>query len=207
MDPKFQTTFRAPEPQAFIPKKPLAAAGGREKKSVNFFSLIGSVVFTVALLAAAAVFGYTLMLEKWIKDGKETLARAQNAFDPALVETLSTLDSRIEGAKEILSNHRAISAFFDLLETLTLRSVRFKSFDYVLVGKDKVNVTMKGEGESFSSIALQSDVFTKSKFLVDPVISNLTLEQNGNVAFDFTASIDPSVVLYKNKANFGATQQ
>lgn len=204
MDTNFQTPGAGPS--SFIPKKPLSAVQslGQGRGSINFFSLIGTIIFIIALLSAGAAFGYKIMLNRSIEQSQQALARARAAFDPSLVATLSALDARIEGGKEILSTHRAVSGFFELLETLTLRSIRFKSFEYVLVGKDSINVTMKGEGESFSSIALQSDVFAKNKFMKNPIISDLTLEQNGNVGFNFTATIDPTLMMYRPAADVAA---
>jgi hypothetical protein len=49
----------------------------------------------------------------------------------------------------------------------------------------------------YRSIALQSDLFTQNKNLIDPVFSNLTLDNSGNVLFDLEFLVDPSFVNYK----------
>ena len=46
-------------------------------------------------------------------------------------------------------------------------------------------------------LALQSDLFTQNKNLIDPVFSNLALDDRGNVVFDLEFSVDPSFVDYK----------
>ncbi len=195
MDPKSQSSF--------IPKKPLVPGGGLPRyASINFFLLGASLIFVLAIAGSIGVYVWQHVIETKIAQDEQSLARTKQEFDPALIDTLSKLDSRLQAAKDILNNHIAISSFFDLLQTITLKSVRFTSFNYTLVGKDKINITLSGEGQSFSSIALQSDVFGQNKLLKDPIVSNLSLQQNGSVGFDFTASLDPKVALYKNSSMF-----
>ena len=61
----------------------------------------------------------------------------------------------------------------------------------------KVIIKMSGVAVGYRSIALQSDLFTRNKNLIDPVFSNLTLDNTGNVLFDLEFSVDPSFVDYK----------
>jgi hypothetical protein len=56
---------------------------------------------------------------------------------------------------------------------------------------------MTGLAVGYSSVALQSDLFAKNKNLIDPVFSNLVLDEKGNVIFDLEFSVDPSFVDYK----------
>ncbi|MCR4334273.1 MAG: hypothetical protein NUV47_00885 [Patescibacteria group bacterium] len=194
MDTKFQSSF--------IPKKPLVPTGRPEThhRSINFFFLIGSIIFLVVIAGVLYVFIATQFLNRSITQSEQTLEKARQAFDPSLIDTLTNLDTRFKTGKTLLGSHIAVSPFFGVLESMTLKTVRFQDFEYTLISNDKVNVTMKGEGESFSSIALQSDAFGKSKLFKNPIISNLVVGQNGNVSFDFSASIDPSLVLYKNSS-------
>ena len=56
---------------------------------------------------------------------------------------------------------------------------------------------MSGVAIGYRSIALQSDLFAKNKNLIDPVFSNLTLDNSGNVVFDLEFSVDPNFVNYQ----------
>ena len=58
-------------------------------------------------------------------------------------------------------------------------------------------VKTSGIAVGYKSVALQSDLFTKNKNLIDPVFSNLSLDNSGNVVFDLEFSVDPSLVNYK----------
>ncbi|MSR71378.1 MAG: hypothetical protein EXS50_01740 [Candidatus Taylorbacteria bacterium] len=197
MDTKFQSSF--------IPKKTMVPTGrSGEPRSINLLFLIGFVILLVVIAGALYVFIEQQILHRNIAQNQKTLATTRQSFDPSLIDILTKLDTRFEIGKLLLSNHIAVSPFFGVLESITLKSVRFTDFTYALVGTDRITVSMHGEGESFSSVALQSDVFGKSKFLKKPIISNLTLSQNGNVGFDFTATIDQAGLLYKNSSKFSS---
>ena len=56
---------------------------------------------------------------------------------------------------------------------------------------------MSGLAVGYRSIALQSDLLAKEKNFIDPVFSNLVLDEKGNVLFDLEFSVDPSFVDYK----------
>lgn len=80
-----------------------------------------------------------------------------------------------------------------------MKTIRYTKFSYS-VGSDKesgVKIKMTGVAVGYSSVALQSDLFTKNKNLIDPIFSNLVLDDKGNVTFDLEFSVDPTLVDYK----------
>ena len=56
---------------------------------------------------------------------------------------------------------------------------------------------MNGVAVGYRSVALQSDLFPKNRNIIDPVFSNLVLDERGNVTFDLDFSVDPTFVDYK----------
>ena len=56
---------------------------------------------------------------------------------------------------------------------------------------------MSGIAIGYRSVSLQSDLFAKNKNLIDPIFSNLTLDNSGNVLFDLNFLVDPVFVNYK----------
>ena len=80
-----------------------------------------------------------------------------------------------------------------------MESVRFTKFSYDLGTEDKpsISIKMSGVAIGYRSIALQSDLFAKNQNLIDPVFSNLVLDNSGNVIFDLDFSVDPAFVNYK----------
>ncbi|MCU0660618.1 MAG: hypothetical protein MUD00_03365 [Candidatus Pacebacteria bacterium] len=192
MDSDFKTSF--------IPKKPLAEERVPVKtRSFGLVSLIAGVIFFATLLAGVGVYLYKSSLTSQVAELSTSLARARAAFEPSLVETLQTLDKRLNASKEVLALHTTVSPIFRSLEDLTLKSVRFTKFGYeVDPDTNRITVKMSGTARSYTSIALQSDMLGKNKYFRDVVFSNLQLDAAGNVGFDLGFSVDPAYLNYSN---------
>ncbi|MEX2052556.1 MAG: hypothetical protein WD991_02600, partial [Candidatus Paceibacterota bacterium] len=133
----------------------------------------------------------------------------KNRFEPAKITQLQTLDKRLKSSQEILDKHIVVSPLFAILGDITMKTVRYTEFSYELgTDKDaKIIVKMSGEAVGYKSIALQSDLFTKEKRLIDPVFSNLELDNNGNVIFELEFSVAPELVNYKEMLKNPAVSQ
>lgn len=185
---------------SFIPKKvpvitpPTSGVGGR---SVNLFTMIALIIFFLTVGLAAAVFFYKSYVVRAIVAMDTALAAAKKSFEPEFIEEASRLNARIEGARELLHRHRALSPLFDVLEKKTLESVRFRNFNFTAQNEREIELAMTGEARSFNAVALQSDVFGAERFFRDPVFSNFTLNESGDVIFNFKTVIEPELLLYR----------
>jgi hypothetical protein len=169
-------------------------------RSIGFFSIVSIFMLFAVLLATGALYFYKIIVTKNIEKMKEELIIARNRFEPARITELQVLDRRLSSSKEILSKHIAITPIFQALQDITMKTVRYTKFGYIL-GEDpqhsRITIKMNGTAIGYRSVALQSDLFTENKNLIDPVFSNLTLDDKGNVNFDLEFSVDPSFVDYK----------
>jgi len=191
MDQNFQTSF--------IPKKPIIKERAASARPVGVLLIISLFILFTVLLATGGLYFYKGIVTKNIVDMENTLTLAGNRFEPSRITELQILDKRLRAASEILSKHIAITPIFNALENLTMKSVRYTKFSYVL-GTDKnatIDVKISGQAIGYRSVALQSDLFAKNKNLIDPIFSNLTLDNSGRVLFDLEFSVDPSFVNYK----------
>jgi hypothetical protein len=192
MEQNFQTSF--------IPKKPIIKENTTYgRRSVSIFFILSLFIFFTVLVVTGGLYFYKGILVKKISNMEETLNLAKNRFEPSKITELQTFDKRLISSSEILSKHITIVPIFSALEELTMKSVRYINFSYSLGSDDKttVNIKMSGIAIGYRSIALQSDLFAKNKNLIDPVFSNLSLDNSGNVLFDLEFSVDPSFVNYK----------
>lgn len=206
MDKEFQTSF--------VPKKPIiekAAAvhsGGGFSGAMNLVALI---IFIASILAAGATYFYRSSLIDRVEEYKVSLERARGAFEPALITELQELDKRMRAASDILANHVAVSPIFTLIGEITLPTVRYSDFSYEFNEENGnlVDVIMSGEAKGYNYIALQADLFGDNKFIKNPIFSEFTLDQTGNVDFALTFSVDKSLVLYESflerEASLGAS--
>ncbi len=194
MEPKFQTSF--------IPKKPMveerATSGG---VSFGIFTIIGIFVLFSVVLATVGLYFYKGILNKNITQMRNDLEKAKGRFEPAKISELQVLDRRLRASSEILSKHITVAPVFKVLSEITMKTVRYTQFNYTFGGDEKdpkVIIDMDGLAVGYRSIALQSDLFTeKAKNFIDPVFSNLTLDDKGNVLFNLKFSVDPAFVNYK----------
>jgi len=193
MEQNFQTSF--------IPKKPIMTEeqSTPSKKPIGFLTLISIFIFLAIALASVGLYLYKGMLQKNITDMGINLALAKERFEPSKINQLQVLGKRLESSNTLLSKHIAISPIFDTLQKLTIKTIRYTKFSYTF-GNEKdsrINVKMSGQAIGYRSIALQSDLLTKDKNIINPAFSNLSLDDSGNVIFDLEFSVDPSFVDYK----------
>lgn len=199
MAEQFQTSF--------IPKKTfdVGAPTKQTPSSVaGIISFVAVILFVLSAVSAVGVFFYERFLIASIANKQETLERAKSAFEPELIRELSRLDDKFAIGRRLLDEHVAPSGVLDLLEDITLATVRYNSFAY-LVDEIGPRITLQGTGRTFSSIALQSDEFARNRSLREPVFSGLDLDERGNVSFSATALIDPVLVSYRERAARGGT--
>jgi hypothetical protein len=191
MEQNFQTSF--------IPKKPMIEKRAAMSHPLGFFSVVAMFILFSVLILTGGLYFYKGIITKNINQMESNLNLAKNRFEPARIAELKVLDRRLNASTEILSKHIAVTPIFQLLQAITMKTVRYTKFSYDLgTEKDRdVHVKMTGLAVGYSSVALQSDLFAKNKNLIDPVFSNLVLDEKGNVIFDLEFSVDPSFVDYK----------
>lgn len=192
MEQQFQTSF--------IPKKPLVTEQKTSGVSSNIFNIVGVVVFITSLVAAGGAYAYKTYASKKVLTQAQSLAAAKAEFEVTLINNLQQVERRLNASQEILSNHISVSPIFTALQEATLKSVRYTKFSYSLnpeAGAEKVVVKLSGQATNYTSIALQSDLLAKNKYLKNIIFSNLALDEKGNVLFDLTFSVDPSFVSYR----------
>ncbi len=191
MEPNFQTSF--------IPKKPMVKEHAAPSRPIGLLTIISIFVLFTVLLASGGLYFYKGIIAKNLTKMENDLVLAKNRFEPSKITELQVLDRRLNAANQILSKHVVITPIFEALQAITMKTVRYTKFSYDFAGdKDsKVVVKISGVAKDYTSLALQSDLFTKNKNLIDPAFSNPSLDANGNVIFDLDFSVDRSFVDYK----------
>ena len=191
MEQNFQTSF--------IPKKSIVKERAVVARPVSFLVIISIFILFSMLIGTGGLYFYKKIMEKNITEIENSLNAAKNRFEPSRITELQVLDKRLRASSEILSKHIAVTPIFKALQLITMKTVRYIKFSYDFTNEinSKVLVKMNGHAVGYRSIALQADLFTKNKNLIDPIFSNLTLDDKGSVLFDLEFSVDPSFVGYK----------
>ncbi len=215
METKFQSSF--------IPQKPASQEKVHSHSGVSLFMIIATIIFVLSLAGAGLTYVAKGVLLKKQGELKVTLANNQKRFDVPLIEDLKKADAKLALAKQILSNHVAASEAFNIISKLTIDGVRFSSFVFsggtaeVAQAAPVTNgtpasakpagsiyrIVMKGMANNFLSVAFQSDVFGMSgkygtnKAINNPTISDLIVDDKGNVNFSFSANLTQPEVSYE----------
>jgi len=195
MDQSFQTSF--------IPKKPVIEERTKVKAPMGLFTIISIFVFIAMAVSYAGLYFYKGILTKSISSMENDLTLAKNRFEPEKITQLKLLDKRLRSSNEILSKHISVTPIFKALQEVTLKTVRYTKFSYDLGEGNGSTIAIKlsGQAVGYRSIALQADLFAQNervnKHIIDPVFSNLALDDKGNVLFDLQFLVDADFVDYK----------
>ena len=197
MDKDFQTSF--------IPKKIATQSRIPLGSSSSFLNIVTMFIFLAVLISTVILFLYEKSIERNISQMQNNLVLSKERFDPAQIQSFQVLDKRLKASTDILNQHIVITPIFQALQELTMKSIQYTKFDYTLGTPEQpdILVKMSGVANDYRSVALQSELYTKNKNLIDPVFTKLSLDDSGKVLFDLDFSVDPKFLNYKS--NFVAT--
>ncbi|HEY4515233.1 MAG TPA: hypothetical protein VJJ22_03705 [Candidatus Paceibacterota bacterium] len=179
---------------SFIPKSNLSNPP-RKKEGSSFITFISIAVLMVSLLGWLAAYGYKYMIAKDVQVLEQSITKARESFDPSLLKVFENLDRRLIAANGLLESHSKVLPIFDLLDRVTLKSVKYSYLGYVNNGI-AVSVKITGEAINFESIALLALEYNKSGKILNPIISNLGVLVDGKVTFNVAFNVDSSLVSY-----------
>jgi len=183
---------------SFIPQKKLGGKIKRRRAPLGLLFVLSIILFLIALAGIIGVIVYEEILERSIESKAVSLQRAQDAFDPDLIDELRRLDNRIKSSQSILNAHISMTPFFALLEDLTLKNVRFNEFRFSLEDTSGItSLIMAGEAVDYATVVLQSDLMGQSKHLKGQIFSDVNLdEETGNIRFSLRTTLDPELISF-----------
>ncbi len=193
MEPKFQSSF--------IPKGPLATTGTVTKTSrqsdTSFLGTLAVFVFVLSILLCGGAFGYEWYLRKDIGDLALQLKEAKSDLKPEIVKQISDLDERIVATEGLLNQHIVLTPLFEYFETFTVKAVQFTDFKYTT--QDGIlKLALRGKARGYATLAYQAKLFNESQFMRDVVFGDLSLDDEGNVDFSMTTTLDPKIIDFKS---------
>lgn len=193
MENSFQTSF--------IPKRPIingSPNSASTKEPISMFSVISVILIVISVLASSGLFVYKLYLTKQKDQLSASLLKARDSFEQDTINELGLFDGRVKAAKEIISNHVALSNVFSYLEDITIPQVQYVRFEEQMNDKGVLAVNMSGVASDYRSIAIQADMFSSSNSspFKNVLFSNLSRMQNGTVSFNLKFDVDNSAYLY-----------
>lgn len=195
----------------FIPKKPLAdvtPAGAQPvSRPVGLLSSISTILFFVTILIAGGVYFWKGYETKNVVVLADSIKKVEKTFEPDLVTKLQLLDRQLKNGSTLIKSHVVVSPIFDLLESSTLKPVKFTKLDIAFDDIKGTQIKMSGETDGYRSIAQQSDVFGASSYLKDAIFSNFFLTPKGRISFDLSFGVKPDFVDFEKAPLSGVTTQ
>lgn len=187
MAPNFQSSF--------IPKETITGKSSITSDR-SLLGFVGVLLLVFSIVASVGLFVYKGMLGSEIEGLKSDLALAESAIDKKAIDEITTFNKKISLVKEILGRHQASSNFLTILSSSTVSGVGFKEFRYNYLSTGGLDVAMRGEASSYSTLALQESIFSNVKEIKEAKFANLFIVDGGLVGFDLALSLDPSVSIY-----------
>lgn len=182
---------------SFIPKTRLTAPTYR-KKGFELGILAAAFILFVSIAMFGGVYFYRDSIKSQIASKKQSLIRAKEAFEPALISELSRLNSAINSAQVLLDKHQAASKIFKLIGDLTLKETVFSNFQYRGASlKDRAVVSMAGETTGYTGVAQQARLLEDSEAIDQVKFSGLSLKEGGRISFSVEIEINPSHLIYQ----------
>ena len=220
METHFQTSFIPKKSMGGLPGggltplSPLAAQ--RHSHSIgSVYMAIAVTLFAISLLAIGVVFAWKQVLLSSQSSNQKKLAQVETTFNVEQISFLKAQSAKISLARQLVTNHLAVSKIFSVISQLTDENVRFRTMDLTIPPGNQTpfQLTLSGYGKSFPSVAFQSDVLNSLEkyglrgVVKNAIVSDPLLNHDGTVTFGFTAQVDPSNFYYaKNMTSAGASQ-
>lgn len=195
MEPKFQTSF--------IPKTPIVSGGSSFSNtpppSINILSAFVVSFFVISLLVSGGVFGFTYYLKSQIESLNISLREARSAFDSPQDKNILLISDQLKSIRALLTEHKVVSPLFQVMEKETLPTVKWSSFIFTRDAKGEVSAVIKGEAQSYASLAQQSKIILDSPAFKSVIFDSLTLSDTGTVQTTIKVIINPDIIKYSNK--------
>ncbi len=196
MDQQFQTSF--------IPKKPITEARAPVTRgSASIFSVGATILFVIAVILFGGSYFYKVSMIKQRDTLTAEIATKTKTFDADFLRQVAVLDKRIIASNDVLARHTLVSPIFAKLAQLSLKTVQFTKFDLsqASTSGSQIAIKMAGRAVNYAAIASQSDVLAgvganKNTYFINPIFSNLNLDDRARVSFDLTFSVDADLVSY-----------
>ena len=159
----------------------------------------------LAIVGSIGVFAYERYLTGVAERKAQEVAAAEAQVNPDTVEAFIRTRDRFTAAKDILDNHVAASQFFDLLESVTLQSVRFNGLSFLLAADRSAEIRMTGVATTFNALAAQSSAFATEKRIKSAIFSDIAVGPGGTVSFSLEADVDPRLLALSDTPPIGAS--
>ena len=187
-----------------IPKDPTSKEVFKKGKT-GILGMLVIILFVASIVLSVGLYVYKYILQNDITALQSELAEAEGNIDKETINEMAKFSGKLDVVRTIITKHRVVSNFLDILAKNTVSSVYFTDFHYGELMPNELSINMEGRAVNYASLALQSDIFSKNESFKFVDFSNLDLVEGGSVSFKVTVIVDPRVSIFNIPAK-GADQ-
>lgn len=196
-----------PIQQSIMPKKPLTDGSIKRESHIGPISFLVGLIFVGSVALAGGSWFMTKTAQKKL-DAQTQLINSKlgnyETFTKEITE-LKSLDKKMRVGDKIVLNHFMVSPIFSILQSSTLKNVKYSKFSSASLDTNSKMVIVKASGSanSYEEIAQQSDALLacNTESIKNPVFSNLETDEKGRVNFDLEFSVDYNILSFDKNFN------
>lgn len=148
----------------------------KKKHTIRIVSLLGTVLMFCAVIATIAVFVYKQYLDNQLQSAQSELNGMSDADNERKMKEIQVYDRKLTVAHSLLNNHLSISRALAEIENFTKQTVRYKTFEYLYDPGFEAEVTLEGDTEALTSVALQKMQLLKGNVFSNFVVRSITTD-------------------------------
>ncbi|MFA6408073.1 MAG: hypothetical protein WCW36_01175 [Candidatus Paceibacterota bacterium] len=187
-------------PTSFVPHATLSDNRHVRTDFGNAFGFSAYIILGISFVLALGVFFYGRILAVDLAAKDAALVKAEAAIDQDTVKGFVQLRDRLNASQALLESHIALSGFFSVLETTLPATVRFSTLHISIDDAGTATVEGAGVSKSFNALSVASAAFAADGRIKDVIFSNMSINKNSSVSFDFSATLDPKLLVFSPSA-------
>ena len=166
----------------------------RIRSYLNAAFFVGVIVFSLSVAAAVFSFLFKNLATDELTKSQLRLSEAREEFQPTEIAELNRFSDRLNAAKQLLAKHRQMEPLLNEVEKFVLEAVQLQSAEYNFDQGTSILVSGTGEALNYESLALQSDEFTKSEYISNPIFSSFSQNDTGLVSFQYSFNVSKDII-------------
>ncbi len=166
--------------ESIAPKRPT-------KRSMMDRSFLWVALFTVAVLAIWGGLRWLLYsTDNKMASLQASIDASASSLTGEAVNRVANVDSRMAKLTEYESQSEDMKKAIEILESLTIGSVRLDTFEY---GADAGKVTIGGTTDNFRSLGQQVINYRSNELYADLRVESVSTTEDGRVGFSLVATL------------------
>ena len=158
---------------SFIPQRPTqGVVKKRNVRKIYILTYVSYVLFFGSALTAVGVFFYSTLLDSQLQAQKDALVTEKDKFNQSDIDSIRSLDVKIDTAKRRMDLHLSLLPVFEAFEKNISQTLELNSFNYTRENDENPVVSVAGKATILNNLMFQNKVF-----FTNPILSGSTFEE------------------------------